>query len=134
MKAPIRVLLGEDFQPFRQKIRSLLQNSPLSPTIFEASDGLEGATLSAQLQPDLIILDIGLPQLDGLQAAQKMRELSLQSKILFLIQQSSADVVAEAFRVGAIGFVVKTDAVELLAAIAAVLKHEQYISRNAKRL
>ncbi|HXJ86365.1 MAG TPA: response regulator transcription factor [Candidatus Binatia bacterium] len=134
MTAPIRVLLVEDFQPFRQKIRSLLQKSPLSPIIFEASGGLEGATLSGQLQPDLIILDIGLPQLNGLQAAQRMRELSPQSKILFLTQQSSADVVGEAFRVGAIGFVVKTDAVELLAAIAAVLKGEQYISRNAKRL
>jgi DNA-binding NarL/FixJ family response regulator len=77
----------------------------------------------------LIVLDIGLPQLNGIEAARRIRKLCPQSKILFLTQESSAEVVQEAIRVGALGFVIKAQAArDLSAAVEAVLQNEQFIS------
>jgi len=66
----------------------------------EASDGLEAVQKSEELQPDLIVLDIGLPSLNGIEAARRIRNLAPKSKILFLSQESSADVVQEALNSG----------------------------------
>ena len=81
------------------------------------------------MKPDLILLDIGLPKLNGLEAARRIRQLSPESKILFLSQESSADVVQEALRLGALGYVVKGHAQsDLLPAVEAVLRGERFIS------
>ena len=95
----------------------------------EASDGLEAVQKAEELQPDLIVLDIGLPTLNGIEAARRIRKLSPESKILFVSQESSADVVQEALALGALGYVVKAHAgSELLAAVEAVLQGRQFIS------
>lgn len=95
----------------------------------EVSDGLEAVHKAEELQPDLIVLDIGLPSLNGIEAAQRIRKVSPESKILFVSQESSADVVQGAFAEGARGYVLKTDArSELLAAVRAVLQDEQFVS------
>jgi DNA-binding response OmpR family regulator len=84
-----------------------------------------------ELQPDLILLDIGLPTLSGIEAARRIRELSPESRILFVSQESSADVVRGALAEGAKGYVVKTDARgELLTAVDAVLRGEQFVGRR----
>lgn len=89
----------------------------------EASDGLEAVHKSEELQPDLIVLDLGLPTLNGIEAARRIRQLSPRSKILFLSQESSTDVVREALGSGAQGYLVKTQAgSELLPAVDAVLQ------------
>jgi DNA-binding NarL/FixJ family response regulator len=81
------------------------------------------------LQPDLILLDIGLPSMNGIEAARRIRKLSPKSKILFVSQESSADLVQEALALGALGYVVKTDAgKELLTAVKAVVQGKQYLS------
>jgi DNA-binding NarL/FixJ family response regulator len=103
----VRVLVVEDFAPFRQFICSELEKNPKLQVIAEASDGLEGVRKAEELQPDLIVLDIGLPTLSGIEAARSISRLSLKSKILFVSQESSADVVREALRIGALGYVVK---------------------------
>jgi len=91
--------------------------------IGEVSDGLEGIQKAKELQPDLIALDIGLPWLNGIEAARHIRKLSPESKIPFVRQASSVDVVQEASGTGAYGYVVKTDAgSELLQAVNAVLR------------
>ena len=75
----------------------------------------------------MILLDVGLPTLNGIEAARQIRRLVQESKIVFVSQESSADVVQEAFRVGALGYVVKTDAgSELLTAVSAVLRGETF--------
>lgn len=92
------------------------------------SDGLEAVREAQRLQPGLILLDIGLPTLNGLEAARQIRTLSPASKIVFVTQESSADVVQEALNIGASGYVVKADAGrELIAAVTAVLRGEQFV-------
>jgi CheY-like chemotaxis protein len=124
----IRVLVVDDFEPFRRIVCSALQNQLKSPTLVEALDGVEAVELAHALQPDLIVLDIGLPKLNGIEAARRIRELAPQSKILFVSQESSVDLVHEAFSVGASGYVVKMDAGnELLTAVKAVLRGETFV-------
>jgi ActR/RegA family two-component response regulator len=93
------------------------------------SDGLEAVRKAEELQPDLVVLDIGLPSLNGIEAARRIRRLSPSSKILFLSQESASDVVHEALSLGALGYVVKAHAgKELLAAVDAVLQGKQFVS------
>ena len=99
------------------------------PVIGVALDGLEAVQKAKELQPDLILLDIGLPLLNGIEVARQIRKLSPQSKILFVSQESSADVVQGALRTGAQGFVFKSDAGrELLKGVNTVLQGEQFVS------
>jgi len=126
--SPIRVLIVDDNEPFRQFLRSTLQNKLELQTIVEASDGEEAIELAQALQPDLILLDIGLPKLNGIEAARRIRELAPRSKIIFFSQESSLEVVQGAFSAGASGYVVKVDAgSELLTAVDVVLRGEQFI-------
>ena len=123
------VLVIEDFDPFRQYICSTLRNSPKLQVIGEASDGLEGVQKAEDLQPDLIVLDIGLPTLDGLEAARRIRKLCPESKLLFLTAESDVDVVEKALALGAQGYVVKTRAgAELLLAVEEVRRGKQFVS------
>lgn len=125
--SPILVLLVDDFEPFRQFLLSSLQNTSNGVVCQEASNGLEAVQKAKELQPDLILLDIGLPKLNGMEAARQIAKLSPRSKIIFISQESSHEVVQEAFRLGARGYIVKTDAArELLPAVNVVLRGERF--------
>ena len=127
--SPCRVLVVEDFEPFRRVIRSMLETGLELLVICEVSDGLEAVQKAGELQPDLILLDIGLPTLDGIEAALRIRKVAPKSRILFLTQESSADVVQQALSVGAAGYVLKVRVgSELLAAVEAVLQDKQFVS------
>ncbi len=127
----IRVLVVEDYEPFRRFVASLLQKQAELQIIGEVSDGLEAVQKAQQLQPDLILLDIGLPTLNGIEVARRIRGLSPKSKILFLSENRSWDIAEEALRTGAGGYVVKSDAVgELLPAVEAVLKGKRFVSAS----
>jgi DNA-binding NarL/FixJ family response regulator len=126
--ASVRVLVVEDHEHFRRFICSTLEKAPELQVVGIVSDGPAAVQKAEELQPDLILLDIGLPTLNGIEAARRIRKLSPQSKILFVSQESSADVVKEALATGARGYVVKTDAgKELLTAVDAVLRGEQFV-------
>ena len=117
----------DDFEPFRRYLCSSLQNMSNGFAFWEASDGLEAVHKAKELQPDLILLDIGLPKLNGIGAARQIVKVSPGSKILFVSQESSADVVQEAFRAGGLGYIVKTDAArELLTAVNTILGGEKF--------
>jgi DNA-binding NarL/FixJ family response regulator len=123
------VLVIEDYEPFRCFICSTLRKRSGLQIVGEIADGLEAVQKAEELQPDLVVLDIGLPSLNGIEAARRIRKLSPESKILFVSQESSGDVLQEALALGALGYVVKTHAgSELLAAVGAVLGGRQYIS------
>jgi DNA-binding NarL/FixJ family response regulator len=124
----VRVLVVEDYEPFRLFICSTLRKRPGLQIVGEISDGLEAVHKAEELQPDLIVLDIGLPSLNGVDAARRIRKLSPESRILFMSQESSADVVQETLSLGAMGYVVKAYAgSELLAAVGEVLENRQFI-------
>jgi DNA-binding NarL/FixJ family response regulator len=124
----MRVLVVDDFEPFRRFVCSTLQNKLKLPTIVEASDGLEAIELAQKIQPDLIVLDVGIPKLNGIETARRIIEVAQHSKILFVSQESSVDVVQAAFSVGASGYVLKMDAgSELPAALEAVLRGERFV-------
>jgi DNA-binding NarL/FixJ family response regulator len=129
----IRVLVVDDHEPFRRFVRATLSTKPELKIVSEASDGLEAVQKAVELQPALIVLDIGLPGLNGLEAARRIRKLSPQSTILFLSQESSPDIVQEALCLGARGYVIKSNAaVDLLIAVEAVLRNEQFVSSALK--
>jgi DNA-binding NarL/FixJ family response regulator len=92
-KSSIRVLVVEDLEPFRRSICSALQDKLELRAIVERSDGQEAIELAQALQLDLILMDIGLPKLDGIEAAKRISELVPKSKILLVSQESSADIV-----------------------------------------
>jgi len=101
----------------------MLGKRPELQVICEVSDGLVAVHKAEELQPDLILLDIGLPTLNGIEAARRIRKVAPKSRILFLTQESSADVVQEALSLGAAGYVLKVRAgSELLAAVEAALQ------------
>jgi DNA-binding NarL/FixJ family response regulator len=125
----LSVLIVEDFEPFRRFICSMLGKRPELRIVGEVSDGFEAVQKSQELQPALIMLDVGLPTLSGIEAARQIRKLSPESKIIFVSQESSSDVVREALTIGAQGYIAKINAgIELLAAVEAVCQGRLFVS------
>jgi DNA-binding NarL/FixJ family response regulator len=127
----VRILLVEDFEPFRRFLRSALQRRTNFKVVGEAVDGLQAIQKAKDLQPDLILLDIGLPKLSGLAAAEQIRVLAPDTKILVVSLESSPTAVEEAFRLGALGYIhkLRTD-LDLIPAIEAVLSGKQFVSSD----
>lgn len=126
-----RILLVDDYEPWRRFISSMLQKRADYRIICEALDGIEAVHKAEALQPDLIVLDIGLPALNGIDAARRIQALSPKSKILFLSENRSSDIVEGALRTGANGYVLKSDAErDLLPAVEAVLQGKQFVSAS----
>lgn len=122
----------DDFEGWRRQVRLLFQARPQWQIIAEVSDGPEAVQKAADLKPDLIVLDIGLPKLNGIEAARRIRQLS-GCKIVFLSEHNDLDIVRAALSTGAQGYVRKTDAQsELLPAVDAVLRGEQFVSSSIK--
>ena len=125
---PCKVLAVDDHEKFRRQVCLILRQNAELQVIAEASDGLEAVQKAEELQPDLILLDIGLPKLSGIEAAKRIRKLTPHSRILFLSQESSSDVVREALNLGALGYVRKPCAqTELLPAIESILAGRQFV-------
>jgi DNA-binding NarL/FixJ family response regulator len=125
----VRILVVDDCEQWRHYICSTLKTKPELHIIGEVSDGLEAVQAAQELEPNLILLDIGLPTLNGIEAARRIRKLAPESKIIFLSQESSAEMVREAFSLGARGYVVKVHAEsELLTAVNAVLQGNNFAS------
>jgi DNA-binding NarL/FixJ family response regulator len=125
----VRLLVVDDYEPWRRYVSSAIQKIPELRLVGEAADGLEAVNKAEELQPDLILLDIGLPTLNGIEAARRIRRVSPMSKILFLSQDYSLDVAAEALSTGASGYIVKSNAAsDLPAAVEAALRGQQFVS------
>lgn len=121
----------DDYEPWRRFVCSTLQEWMKLYVVVEAADGLAGLSKAQELQPDLVILDIGLPELNGIEVARRILKSSPATTILFVSGQRSSDIVEEALSTGARGYVIKPDAgSELVAALRAVLKGKRFISAN----
>jgi DNA-binding NarL/FixJ family response regulator len=127
--AVVQILVVDDYEPFRRFLHLRLQSRPELKIVSEASDGLQAVQKAEELQPDLILLDIGLPKLNGIEAARQIRKSAPQSRIIFVSQESSPDTVQEALSLGTCGYVVKSKAEhDLLTTVDAVLEGSQFLS------
>ena len=126
-------MVVEDFEPWRRFVSSVLLNESSLQIVCEIADGLEAVGKAEKIQPDLILLDIGLPTLDGIEAAERIRQATPRSKILFVSENSDPDVVKAALTIGSGGYVLKVDTGnELLCAIVAVLRGDPFLSSGLK--
>lgn len=129
MTQTARIIIVDDFKPWRRFVFSLLKDNPDWEVISEASDGLEAVQKAEEFQPDLIILDIGLPKLNGIEVAASIRKVAPRAKIVFLSENRDSEIAAVALSAGGHGYVVKSDgANELLMAVEAVLHGKRFVS------
>lgn len=130
----IRFLVADDFSPWRRFVSSLiLPKMPEWHIVCEVSDGIEAVTKAQELKPDIILMDIGLPGLNGIEAARQIGKIASDSKILFLSAFDSPEVVEEALNTGASGYVAKLDAAsELMGAVEAIFQGKRFVSSRLK--
>jgi DNA-binding NarL/FixJ family response regulator len=129
--APIRVLLVDDHEVARRSIRSILSRQTGLDVIGETADGEEAVKKAEELHPTIILLDISLPGISGIQAARQIRVVSPNSRIIFISQHDSIQTAKDALSVGAHGYVVKSDAGrDLLMAIGTVHEGRTFVSRT----
>jgi len=130
----MRILVADDFVPWRRVISSLAQKQPGWHVICEVADGEEAVKRAQDLTPDLILLDVGLPKLNGIEAARRIRQLAPNAKILFVSAHGSLDVVEEALSTGASGYILKgSTASELLPAVDAIFQGRPFVSSRLSR-
>jgi len=121
------ILIADDFAAFRGFVRSKLEENGFQ-NVAEASDGVEAAAKAAHLHPDVVLLDVAMPNLDGMKAAAQIRAVSTESKILFLSLYNDHDIVQSALSDGAMGYICKSEVNrELLPAIEAALEGKTFV-------
>ncbi len=131
----LSILVVDDSRVWRRSVCSLLHRYMDRVIICEGSDGLEAVQKSEELQPDVVLLDIGLPNLNGLEAARLIRSVAPRSRILFVSSYDWPELSHEAMNLGALGFVVKSKAArDLLPAISTILRDEQFFGSEVSPL
>src|SRR5215467_2758667 len=127
----VRVLIVDDYLLWRLLVADMIAGSPEVQVAGQAENGLTGIQMAIELQPDVVILDVGLPDRNGIEVARQILELSPKTRILFLSQNDSKDVICAAIRTGAHAYVVKSNASrDLLPAFEAVLKGNFFVGTN----
>lgn len=131
----MRILLVADFEPCRTLVSLILQEQPGYRIVGGAADGLEAVQTTDDLNPDLVVLDTGLPGLNGIEAARQIRSRSPGSAILLLTVNHDLEMARQALCAGARGYVHKFDVVaDLAAAAKAVLSGKRFVSRQFRSL
>ncbi len=134
INSPARTLVVDDYDPWRRHICTELKARPELQVVGKASDGLDAVRMCEELKPDLILLDIGLSSLNGIEVGKRICQLVPNAKVLFLSQNNDAEVVQAALGNGAHGYVLKADAgSELLPGIKAILRGERFVSSNTNK-
>jgi DNA-binding NarL/FixJ family response regulator len=129
--SPVEVLVVDDHPVVRRAICSLLSGDPILNVICQTADGEQAVQKAEELQPHLILLDISLPGISGIEAARRIRRVSPKSQIIFLSQHDSLQMVTDALNTGGHGYVAKIDAgAELLHAIRTVREGKQFVSQR----
>lgn len=123
------VLLAEDHVMVRAGLRALLERAKDIKVVGEASNGQEAIDLTVKLKPDVLVMDIMMPRMNGIQAAEQIRKMKLPVNILYVSMYSDEGLVRQALQSGAKGYVLKTSAGdELLQAVRAISRNETYLS------
>ena len=127
----IKVIIADDHHLVRQGIRALLENEDGFDVIGEAKDGREALELAENLQPDVLVMDINMPRLDGIEAAQRIQGMHIKTQVIILSMYSDESLIRKAYRSGAKGYLLKRSVTEdLLQAVVAASKLEIYISSD----
>ena len=127
----VRVLLVDDFDNFRKFTVLSLEDSPDIAVVGEAATGAEAVAAAELLKPDLVLLDISLPDMNGFEVSERIHQVSPDSRIIFVSANNSRMIAQAAVSDGAMGFVSKNNAVdELITAIRAVMQGKQFLSQN----
>jgi DNA-binding NarL/FixJ family response regulator len=129
----VRILVVDDHPVVRHGLRTLLGGHPEWEVIDEAADGLEAVDKADRLKPDVVVLDITMPNMSGLEACRRIRKTTPGSEILVVTQHDSPHMMREALEAGARGYVVKSNAArDLLAAVEAVSQHQSFTALNGQ--
>jgi len=129
----IRILLVDDHPIVRQGLKTLLEGRDGWQVVGEASDGAEALEKVKELSPDVMVLDVTMPRMNGLEACRVLRKRAPQLEILFVTQHDSPQMMREALEAGARGYVVKSNAArDLLAAVEAVSQHRVFTALNGR--
>jgi len=129
MREKIRILLADDHAVVRQGFKMILAAQPDMEIVGEAGNGREALDLAGQLQPDVIVMDVAMPELNGIEATRRVADLSPRSRVLALSMHKDSVYVREILRAGARGYLLKDSiASDLLAAVRAVSRGEGYLS------
>jgi DNA-binding NarL/FixJ family response regulator len=131
----LRILIADDHEVARQGIRSLLESHAEWEVCGEARDGREAVEYASSLKPDVLLLDIGMPNLNGLDAARQILATTPEARILILTVHDSEQVVREVLAVGARGFLLKSDAGrDLLAAVEALQHRRTFFTSSVAQM
>lgn len=132
MLPTVRVLIVDDYAPWMNFVSAALETIPQFQVVGEAKDGLTALQKVVELNPDLVVLDIGLPDISGISVAQQIRDMAPNIRILFLSENTAPNIVRAALCTGAQGYVVKSSAArELLPALDALLLDCYFVSAAA---
>lgn len=132
--ATVRILIADDHTVVRAGLRALLESRAGWEVCGEAADGREAVEKATKLKPAVVVLDIGMPLLNGVEAARRIRKATPQTEILILTMHESEDLVQQVVEAGARGYILKDDADRILiAAVEAVRQHKSYFSTRVPR-
>ena len=125
----IKILLADDFPEIRQGIRQILETHNGWTVVAEAEDGKEALEKALDVTPDVAVIDIAMPKMNGLELARELHKRLPDTEILMVTQYDAKHVVEESFRAGARGYVLKSSVgSELVAAVEAASQHKRFIS------
>ena len=125
----VRVLLADDYEPFRRCVSSLFLKHPGWKIIAEVSDGLEAVKKAQELNPDLVLLDLLLPTINGVEAANRIRQTAPATKIIFITAYQDSELMQTVFRNQAEGYILKWEVMrDLFPAVEAALNGRKFVS------
>ncbi|MHB0936811.1 MAG: response regulator [Armatimonadota bacterium] len=129
----ICVLLADDHTMVREGLRMILESQPDITVVGEAADGREAVRLTSRLHPDVVIMDIAMPELNGIEATRTIREQGSDARVIILSMHLSSEFVARALRAGALGYLLKVSAsTELITAVRTVMQGQRYLCQHVK--
>ncbi len=130
----IRVLIADDHTLFRQGVRRLLEDSDVARVIGEAADGEQAVKQASELKPDVILMDISMPNLNGIEATRRILKENGDARILILTMHDNEKYIGQILRAGAAGYLLKdTPSADFLSAIRAVHRGDSYLSPSVSR-
>jgi two-component system, NarL family, response regulator NreC len=129
----IRILAVDDYAPLQRFISEIFQRELDLKIVAMASAGWQAVQIAKELQPEVILMDVSLPDISGIEATQRIREVSPQSRTLFLSEHLGRDIIEAAFAAGGMGYVLKSDALnDLIPGVRAIVHGDRYLSRSLR--